>query len=113
MKYPNLTVCFAKFFDKSRLQGKYNNSHILYFSWFPIFIDSSFIFDLTAEGISNNLANYMTMALDPNVGNIVEFMGQEIPSYTLLLQQLQVELDIKLISSGLTLPELFHKVAVR
>jgi hypothetical protein len=25
MKYPNLTVCFAKFFDKKRLQGEINS----------------------------------------------------------------------------------------
>jgi len=26
MMYPNITVCFAKFFDKSKLKGKYKNS---------------------------------------------------------------------------------------
>jgi hypothetical protein len=33
------------------------------------------------EGVSPYLANYMTMALDPNVGHLVSFMREEIPNY--------------------------------
>jgi hypothetical protein len=33
------------------------------------------------EGVSPSLANYMTMALDPNVGHLVSFMREEIPDY--------------------------------
>jgi hypothetical protein len=68
---------------------------------------------LTDEGISNDLANYMTMAIDPNVGHIVKFMEEEIPTYAQKLLNLQKELELKLASSRLTLPELFHKVAIR
>jgi hypothetical protein len=68
---------------------------------------------LIDEGISNNLANYMTMAIDPNVGHIVRFMEKEIPTYRKTLADLQEELKKKLNSTGLSLPELFHKVAIR
>jgi hypothetical protein len=55
----------------------------------------------------------MTMALDPNVDNLVKYMTREIPAYSKLLEQLQEELEIKLIQSKLTVLELFHKVAIR
>ena len=55
----------------------------------------------------------MTMAIDPNVGHIVKFMEQELPSFGPLLKQLQVELDDKLNSLKLTLPELFQRIAIR
>ncbi len=71
------------------------------------------MFFLSDEGISNDLANYMTMAIDPNVGHIVKFMEGEIPTYAQRLLNLQKELEFKLASSRLTLPELFHKVAIR
>jgi len=65
------------------------------------------------EGISPNLANYMTMALDPNVGHLVSFMREEVPTYDQLLKDLQSELDDKLYSQNLTLIELFHKIAMK
>ena len=55
----------------------------------------------------------MTMAIDPNVGHIVRFMKQEIPTYTQTIQDLGRDLQLKLQSSGLSLPQLFHKVAIR
>ena len=55
----------------------------------------------------------MTMAIDPNVGYIVKFMEQEIPTYTQKIQDLGRDLQLKLQSSGLTLPDLFQKVAIR
>jgi hypothetical protein len=79
-----------------------------------LYIPETNIFVLfLAEGISNNLANYMTMALDPNVDNLVKYMTREIPAYSKLLEQLQLELEIKLLQSKLTVLELFHKVAIR
>ncbi len=65
------------------------------------------------EGISNQLANYMTMALDPNVGHIVKFMEKNIPKYRERLAKLEDELQKQLKSTNSTLVELFHKVAVR
>jgi hypothetical protein len=55
----------------------------------------------------------MTMALDPNVGHLVKFMEKRIPSYPLLLDELQQELDIKLITSRLSIVDLFHKIAIK
>lgn len=55
----------------------------------------------------------MTMALDPNVGHIVQHMEKVIPTYKETLDGLQVELDEKLRSQKATLLELFHKVAIR
>jgi hypothetical protein len=55
----------------------------------------------------------MTMAIDPNIGDIVKFMEKEIPTYRKTLADLQVELQNKLNSSGISLPEMFHKVAIR
>lgn len=66
-----------------------------------------------AVGMSNNLANYMTMALDPNVAHLVKFMNKNVPAYAQLLDQLQEELDIKLIKSKLSIVDLFHKVAIK
>ena len=63
-----------------------------------------------AVGMSNNLANYMTMALDPNVAHLVKFMNKNVPAYAQLLDQLQEELDIKLIKSKLSIVDLFHFV---
>ncbi len=53
------------------------------------------------------------MALDPNVDNLVKYMTREIPAYSKLLEQLQLDLEIKLLQSRLTVLELFHKVAIR
>ncbi len=66
----------------------------------------------TAENISNDLANYMTMAIDPNVGHIVKFMETELPTYNQLLKDLQKELEEKLKAFKISLPELFHRIAI-
>ena len=55
----------------------------------------------------------MTMAFDPNVGHLVSFMREEVPTYDQLLKDLQSELDDKLDSQNLTLIELFHKIAMK
>ncbi len=60
-----------------------------------------------------NLANYMTMALDPNIAHLANHMKTEYPSFETLLYDLNDELDMKLKSDNLTILELFHKVAVR
>lgn len=68
---------------------------------------------LLDEGVSPYLANYMTMALDPNVGHLVSFMREEIPDYDQLLKDLQLELDHQLDSKNLTLIDLFHRIAMK
>ena len=53
------------------------------------------------------------MTLDPNVGNLVSFMKDDIPSYEDTLIRLQNELDQKLIESESSLIEVFHKIAMK
>ena len=65
------------------------------------------------ENISNDLANYMTMALDPNVGAMNKFIEKEYPNFKSLMESLRLELDVKLSTFGITLPELFHRIAIR
>jgi hypothetical protein len=67
----------------------------------------------SAEGISNDVANYITMALDPNVGILVRYLSKNVPDYAASLDRLEVELDQKLHDSNITLLELFHRVAIR
>ena len=65
------------------------------------------------NNISNDLANYMTMALDPNVGAMNEFLEKEYPKFNSMMESLRLELNVKLSTFGITLPELFHRIAIR
>ena len=65
------------------------------------------------EGISNDLANYLTMALDPNAGNIFELMKSQIPKYEERIMELEDELDMILSGQNISIVELFHKVAIK
>ena len=53
------------------------------------------------------------MALDPNVGAMNKFMEKEYPNFNFLMESLRLELKEKLSSFGITLPELFHRIAIR
>lgn len=53
------------------------------------------------------------MTLDPNVGNLVSFMKEDIPSYEKTLERLQSELDSKLMEREITLIELFETIAMK
>lgn len=68
---------------------------------------------MIVENISEDLANFITMTLDPNVGNLVSFMKDDIPSYEDTLERLQIELDHKLMHSEVSLIEVFHKIAMK
>jgi len=59
------------------------------------------------------LANYLTMALDPNAGNIYELMKTQIPKYEEKMMELEDELDMILTGRNISIVELFHKVAIR
>lgn len=72
----------------------------------------SFIY-FKAEGISYNLSNYMTMALDPNAANHVQYIKKYDPNFQTMLDSLSDELNRKLEESGLTIVELFKKIAIR
>ena len=55
----------------------------------------------------------MTMALDPNVGAMNKFMEKEYPNFNFLMESLHLELKEKLSFFGISLPELFHRIAIR
>jgi hypothetical protein len=55
----------------------------------------------------------MTMALDPNAANHVQYIKKYDPNFQTLLDSLSDELNRKLEESGLTIIELFKKIAIR
>jgi hypothetical protein len=59
------------------------------------------------------MANYLTMALDPNAANIYELMSKQIPKYREKIMNLEDELDEILISKNISIVNLFHKIAIR
>ena len=65
------------------------------------------------EGVSEDLANYMSMALDPSAGNTADLMSQQIPNYREGIENLERELQEKLTAKNVTILELFHKIAIR
>ena len=68
----------------------------------------------SAENISTNLANYMTIALDPNSKGHIESMKQWGSSFPRLLEELDEELDTLLEEKYEdSLLKLFEKVAIR
>ena len=54
----------------------------------------------------------MTMALDPNVAQLVRYMSKKISNYETLLKKLQFELELKLYTSNISIIDLFHRVAI-
>ena len=59
------------------------------------------------------MANYITMALDPNAGNLYKLMNNQIGNYEKKMEILQSELEQILLVRNLTIVDLFHKIAVR
>jgi hypothetical protein len=59
------------------------------------------------------MANYLTMALDPNAGNIHSLMRQQVDKYDERIMDLEDELVDILASKNITILELFHRVAIR
>ena len=59
------------------------------------------------------MANYLTMALDPNAANIYELMSRQIDNYQERMMELEDELDQILFSRNISIVELFHKIAIR
>ena len=70
-------------------------------------------FTISVEGITNEMANYITMALDPNAGNLYKLMNNQIGNYEKKMEILQSELEQILLVRNLTIVDLFHKIAVR
>ncbi len=59
------------------------------------------------------MANYLTMALDPNAANLFKMMSSQIVQYKNRMKELELELDQILKSKGISIVELFHRVAIR
>ncbi len=67
-------------------------------------------------GVSDSLANYLTMALDVTVGDFVKFMETQFRpgEYRALLDGLEVELDRVMTDGNFTdVLELFRAIAIR
>ena len=88
LEYPNITICHSKYFHTDRLQ-MYN--------------------------ITNTLANYMTLALDPSLNDFISFMLSGVTGtadlFRKMLEQQALELDQVLTTYNMTLLELFQSVA--
>jgi len=68
---------------------------------------------LIVEGITNEMANYLTMALDPNSSNLYKMMSDQIGNYKKRITELQDELDRILKLKNITIVDLFHRIAIR
>ena len=65
------------------------------------------------NGISNEMANYMTMVFDPMAPGVLAAKAEQDPSYADRLDDLSTELDRILSSKNMTFLELMNAVAVR
>jgi hypothetical protein len=58
------------------------------------------------------MANYLTMALDPNVATLYEFLVQMSPQLVLMISHLETELDALLVKHNFDIVDLYHKIAI-
>jgi hypothetical protein len=58
------------------------------------------------------MANYLTMALDPNVGSLYAFMVQMFPPIVPMISRLETELDALLVKHNFDIVDLYHKIAI-
>ena len=65
------------------------------------------------EGISNEMANYLTMALDPNAASLYRLMSFQIGSHAKRMEELENELDKILRTRNITIVDLMKKIAIR
>ena len=59
------------------------------------------------------MANYITMALDPNASNLYHLMSHQIGNYAQRIRELQLELEIILRTRNLSIVDLMKKIAIR
>ena len=59
------------------------------------------------------MANYITMALDPNAGHTFALMNDQIGNYQKNITRLEEELETILRTKNMTIVDLFHKIALR
>jgi hypothetical protein len=75
--------------------GLPNDTPALYPLLHELMLISNFKFKTvsdTVEGITNEMANYITMSLDPNAANLNKLMTVQIASHAKRMQELEVEL---------------------
>jgi hypothetical protein len=58
------------------------------------------------------MANYLTMALDPNAGNIHDLMSGQVDHYQEQMMDLEDELQDILLAKNTTIIDLFYKIAI-
>jgi len=58
------------------------------------------------------MANYLTMALDPNAGNIHDLMSGQVDHYQEQMMDLEDELQDILLAKNISIIDLFHKIAI-
>ena len=58
------------------------------------------------------MANYLTMALDPNAGNIHDLMSGQIDHYQEYIMDLEDELQDILLAKNISILDLFHRIAI-
>ena len=89
MVYPNITLCHPKYFDNGKLR---------------------------AHNISNELANYMTLVMDPSLPSLIEFMLSNLTGtaeiYSRIIATYEPQLDAILELHQMTLLELYKAVAI-
>ena len=85
--YPNITICDSMFFSKTKMD---------------------------ALNISNHMANYLAMGLNPNSGNLFRWYSSEtfVPNYTLIMKGLELELDQILLKHNVGMNQLVKMIAV-
>ena len=59
------------------------------------------------------MANYITMALDPNASNLYNLMSYQIGNYAQRIRELQLELENILTTRNLSVVDLMKKIAIR
>jgi len=58
------------------------------------------------------MANYLTMALDPNAGNIHDLISGQVDHYQEQMMDLEDELQDILLAKNISIIDLFHKIAI-
>jgi hypothetical protein len=59
------------------------------------------------------MANYLTMALDPNAANLFKLLSFQKGNHAQRLEQLELELNRMLKAKNITIVELMKRIAIR
>ena len=110
MTFPNLTVCHTRYFDKARMAGRVLVVTVVCVSSLLA------LRTLSAYGINDTLASYMTSILDS--GYVNQYRTYESSSsigekYVMMQNHSEHQLNRILHVNNFTLLELFEALAVR